>query len=267
VQGIDVDDIPAFINTLTDVILQVDTRVTNHGFRNGQANAINSVLQAGTAVLVDTFGIPRVRCFCGNPLQPAVALATDVTVLGNPWSGFDLGNAVVVAEAIEEIFGFDLEDILSALRFTKPVGSRTTPPVTTSTTSTTVPTTTTIELGTGDVQATLRWTGDADLDLHVIDPEGFEIFFGDARSPSGGELDVDMVPGCSESSSYVENIFWPEGGSIPGVYQAFVVDFDNGCGVPGTYVLELRIDGVVVASDSGTLGIAGQSTPISASGG
>lgn len=269
VQGIDVDDIPAFIGDLTDVILQVDTRVTNHGFRNGQANPINSVLQAGTAVLVDTFGIPRVRCFCGNPLAPAIALATDVTVRGNPWAGFDLGSTVVV-QGIEEVLGFDLDDILGSLRFIKPIGSVATPPPPTSTTSTSS-TTTTIELGTGDVQVTLRWTGDADLDLHVIDPEGFEIFYFDARSPSGGELDFDVDNQelvCGQPSSNVENVFWPEGGSIPGVYQAFVIHYEDSlCGQPGSYTLELKIDGVVVASDTGTLGVGEESAPISATGG
>jgi uncharacterized protein YfaP (DUF2135 family) len=123
-------------------------------------------------------------------------------------------------------------------------------------------------LGTGDVQATLRWTGDADLDLHVIDPEGVEIYFDNAGSPSGGTLDVDMVPTCGATdSSNVENVFWPEGESIPGVYQAFVVHYEGSCGQPGTFELELKIDGEVVARDSGTLGIGERSTPISATGG
>lgn len=266
VQDIDVEDIPDFVRSLTDVILQIDTRVTNHGFRNGTANAINSVLQAGTAVLADAFGIPRVRCFCGNPLQPAIELAAGVTVSGTTWPGFELGNTVVV-QAIEEVLSFVLEDILSELRFVKPVGAVASPPTTTTTPPATT-TTTTVVLGTGDVQATLRWTGDADLDLHVIDPEGVEIYFENARSPSGGTLDVDMVPVCGETgSNNVENVFWPEGGSIPGVYQAYVVHFDGSCGGPGSYQLELRIDGEIAASDSGTLSAGEQSAPISATGG
>ena len=266
VQDIDVDDIPEFVRGLTDVILQVDTRVTNHGFRNGAANPINSVLQAGTAVLVDTFGIPRVRCYCGNPLQPAVELSVDVTVNGTPWPGFDLGNTVVV-QAIEEVLDFTLEDILGPLSFIKPVGGLPiiTPPTTEPPSTTT---TTTIELGTGDVQATLRWTGDADLDLHVIDPEGFEIFFQNARSPSGGTLDVDMVPEiCGSNPSNVENVFWPEGGSIPGEYRAYVYHYDSSCAASSSYELELRIDGVVVASDSGTVAVGEASDPITATSG
>ena len=266
VQGVGIEGIPDFVNSLTDVVLQLDTRVTNHGFRNGNANPINSVLQAGTAVLVDAFGVPRVRCFCGNPLQPPIELATDVTVSGTLWPGFDLSDSVVV-QAIEEVLGFDLIDILTGLPFVKPVGAPATPPTTT-TAPPAITTTSTVVLGTGDVQATLRWSGDADLDLHVIDPEGTEIYYENPVSSSGGTLDVDMVPDCDAGTNNVENVFWPEGGSVPGIYQAFVVHYEeSACGSAGTYELELRIDGAVVASDSGTLAIGEQSTPISANGG
>jgi uncharacterized protein DUF6777/protein kinase-like protein len=72
-QGIDRSQIRPFLMSLTPVVLRVDTAITNHGYRNGQANAFQSVLQAGTAVLVDGHGVPRVRCACGNPLQPPAA--------------------------------------------------------------------------------------------------------------------------------------------------------------------------------------------------
>ena len=267
VQDVAVDEIPEFVRGLTDVVLQADTRVTNHGFRNGTANPINSVLQAGTAVLVDAFGIPRVRCYCGNPLQPAVELSVDVTVNGTRWPGFDLDNTVVV-QAIEEILDFTLEDILGPLQFIKPIGAPASPPTPTTTTAPpATTTTTTIVLGTGDVQATLRWSGDADLDLHVIDPEGVEIFFQNARSPSGGTLDVDMVPDCGTANDNVENVFWPEGGSIPGVYTAFVVHYSSSCATSAGFELELKIDGEVAASDSGTLSVGESSTPITANSG
>lgn len=66
-------------------------------------------------------------------------------------------------------------------------------------------------MGTGDIQATLRWNNLNDLDLHVTDPSGNEIFFGNKSSPTGGLLDVDNNAGCDESMSDrpVENIYWP----------------------------------------------------------
>src|SRR4051794_41934788 len=56
--------------TLTSVTLRSDTAVTNHGFRNDRASPFESVLQAGTAVLANEYGVPRGRCACGNPPKP-----------------------------------------------------------------------------------------------------------------------------------------------------------------------------------------------------
>jgi len=67
-------------------------------------------------------------------------------------------------------------------------------------------------LGTGDVQVTLRWNTPVDLDLHVIDPLGEEIYFRYTFSPSGGTLDVDANAGCTNDTP-VENVFWPTGGA------------------------------------------------------
>lgn len=265
VQGISVEALPAYIESLTDAVLQIDTRVVNHGFRNGIANPINSVLQAGTAVLVDAFGVPRTRCMCGNPLLPAVALASGATVSGTTWPGFSLAQAVAVS-AVSALDNFELVDILNGRRFVKPIGSGPLPPTTTIP-QTTVPATTTTVLGTGDVQATLRWTGDSDFDLHVIDPAGNEIFYDVPDSPTGGILDVDAVPICAEETGdHAENVFWPEGGSVNGTYQAFVVHFSSCAGAAG-YQLEIKIDGVVVVSDSGTLAPGERSNSISAVGG
>ena len=57
-----------YIRSLTPVTLTVDTRVTNHTFVDGRAVPLQSILAAGTAVLVDKYGRPVVRCRCGNPL-------------------------------------------------------------------------------------------------------------------------------------------------------------------------------------------------------
>jgi len=61
-----------YIAKLHPVTLTRDTQVTNHAFTNGRAVPFQAILQAGTAVLVDKYGTPVVRCFCGNPLGPAV---------------------------------------------------------------------------------------------------------------------------------------------------------------------------------------------------
>jgi hypothetical protein len=64
--------VAAYIRHLRPVTLTRDTRVTNHTFVDGRAVAFQSILQAGTAVLVDKDGVPVARCRCGNPLLEAI---------------------------------------------------------------------------------------------------------------------------------------------------------------------------------------------------
>ncbi|MGW2205445.1 DUF6777 domain-containing protein [Streptomyces sp. NPDC001774] len=87
--------VAGWLRGLTPVVLRADTRVTNHGYRDGGAVAYQSVLQAGTAVLVDQYGAPRVRCACGNPLRSPVA-AQGATHRGQPWPGYHPDRVVVV---------------------------------------------------------------------------------------------------------------------------------------------------------------------------
>lgn len=70
VVGIDPDpeSLSRYIRSLTPVTLTVDTRVTNHNYVNGRAVPFQSILAAGTAVLVDKYGKPVARCKCCNPL-------------------------------------------------------------------------------------------------------------------------------------------------------------------------------------------------------
>jgi len=49
-QGIRPEEIPSFVARLTPVLLRADTRVTNHGYQDGTATRLQSVLQAGSAV-------------------------------------------------------------------------------------------------------------------------------------------------------------------------------------------------------------------------
>jgi hypothetical protein len=69
-----------YIAKLHPVTLTRDTQVTNHAWKDGHAVPFQAILQAGTAVLVDRYGRPVVRCFCGNPLGPAVFTATSKCV-------------------------------------------------------------------------------------------------------------------------------------------------------------------------------------------
>ncbi|WP_327720918.1 hypothetical protein OG381_40395 [Streptomyces sp. NBC_00490] len=112
VEGVSEDSIPSYLRSLTSVVLRADTRVTNHGYRDGRTTTYQSVLQSGTAVLVDTRGVPRVRCACGNPLTPARATSGDAVTSGRPWSGYRHGQVVVVAPTPRVITHITIIDIV-----------------------------------------------------------------------------------------------------------------------------------------------------------
>ncbi len=112
-------------------------------------------------------------------------------------------------------------------------------------------------LGSGDVQITLVWDDTNDLDLHVTDPNGEEIFYNHTSSASGGRLDVDANAGCSgTTSSPRENIFWPTGLAPTGTYTVTVVYF-KGCGdppVPSSFTLNAIVDGRFMTLIEGSIG-------------
>ncbi len=97
--GVRPSAVPAYLRSLTSVQLRADTRVTNHGYRDGAAASRQAVLQSGTSVLVDGRGMPRLRCACGNPLKEPVAQRTTPKLIGRQWSSYRPANVVVVRPA------------------------------------------------------------------------------------------------------------------------------------------------------------------------
>ncbi len=114
-------DIPKFLATLTPVQLRTDTKVTNHGFESGEATSRQTVLQAGTSVLVDRQGVPRVRCFCGNPLI-APELSNDPRYTGTKWADFD-GEEVFSITPGKDSATFVLHDAQTGQTFVRPAGT------------------------------------------------------------------------------------------------------------------------------------------------
>ncbi|MFF8652939.1 DUF6777 domain-containing protein [Streptomyces huasconensis] len=114
--------VPRYLRSLTPVHLRLDTRVTNHGYRDGRATGYQAVLQSGTAVLVDDHGVPRVRCACGNPLLPPVAQKSTPRQTGDAWPGYRPSNVVVVAPATQVVNQFVVYDPDSGDWFTRDKG-------------------------------------------------------------------------------------------------------------------------------------------------
>jgi len=120
--GIATTEIRTFVGSLTPVILRTDTRVTNHGFVNGVANPIQAVLQAGTAVFVNEYGRPTVKCYCGNPLTAPVT-ATQPTYTGALWSGFSPTRITIINQSTTVINVFRLYDPHTGVLFSRPAGT------------------------------------------------------------------------------------------------------------------------------------------------
>jgi hypothetical protein len=253
-----------YVFELTPVILRADTWVTNHGYFNGVATPLQSVLQAGTAVLVDAYGVPRVKCWCGNPLLPPRRFRP--VYRGPRWRGFNPGRVLIITRSVTIIDTFVLTNVETGTRIDRPAGTDGpgdvpggTPHPSPSGALTLPPG---LQLGSGDVQVTLLWGSGDDLDLHVVDPAGSELYFASSTSPSGGQLDHDDTAGCGTSgATHVENIFWPEGGAPSGEYQAYVNAFGL-CDGSASFQLRVTVAGSVVEDTSGTVSAGQDSTPV-----
>lgn len=98
-------------------------------------------------------------------------------------------------------------------------------------------------VGNGDVQISVSWTGASDVDLHVIDPSGEKVYFGNLTSESGGTLDLDSNAACSIDNVNNENVVWPVGGAPSGEYRV-EVHYWSDCGVPRSdYVVTIQAEG------------------------
>ncbi|MFI9440587.1 DUF6777 domain-containing protein [Streptomyces avermitilis] len=122
------DEIPAYLDRLTPVLLRHDTLVQNHDYKKGRAAPFNSLLEAGIAILVDEQGLPAVKCSCGNPLRPFAGDASRISVKfenGNKkWDGYDRASLVAVKPAPRRIEQLALVDVDNPDRgITRPAGT------------------------------------------------------------------------------------------------------------------------------------------------
>ncbi|MER5400308.1 DUF6777 domain-containing protein [Streptomyces sp. NPDC002599] len=120
--GISPESVPDYLRRLTPVVLRADTGVTDHGFAAGRATGFQAVLQAGTAVLVDDRGVPRVRCACGNPLGRPTKAGGNPDTRGRPWSGYRPAQVVTVTPAPAVITDITIVDVADHTWIERPVG-------------------------------------------------------------------------------------------------------------------------------------------------
>lgn len=99
------------------------------------------------------------------------------------------------------------------------------------------------QANTGEVQVSVSWDALTDVDLHVVEPSGTEIYYGNLSSSAGGSLDLDSNPDCSIDRVNNENIRWPAGRAPSGTYTVRL-DYYSACGVSLTnYVVTINNGG------------------------
>lgn len=94
-------------------------------------------------------------------------------------------------------------------------------------------------------RVSLAWFNYDDLDLHAIEPDHHEIYFGNRGYPSAntGKLDVDMNAGSGRTREAVENIVWTR--PKDGVYKIDVHNYNQRETIDAGYTLEVECNGEV----------------------
>ncbi|MFE9852689.1 DUF6777 domain-containing protein [Streptomyces sp. NPDC005576] len=122
VADIEAVQIPGYLRALTPVVLRADVRVTDHGFAAGAPTSFQTVLQSGTAVMVDSRGLPRVRCASGNPLAPAAPLTGRVADRGERWAGYAPERVLDVRPSARVLESLVIADLVEGTWIERPSG-------------------------------------------------------------------------------------------------------------------------------------------------
>ncbi|UGT42699.1 hypothetical protein LTV02_04595 [Nocardia yamanashiensis] len=117
------EDLTVYLRGLTPALLRFDIRVTDHEFRDGKVTPFETVLQRGTSVFIDAYGVPRVRGRSGSPLTVSTSLELRPVYSGTPWTGFDKATVIVVTPTPDRLTALTLADLTGGTAFDRPVGT------------------------------------------------------------------------------------------------------------------------------------------------
>lgn len=108
--------------------------------------------------------------------------------------------------------------------------------------------------GAGELSVTLQWDNVNDMDLHLIEPGQFEIYWFQKSSPAtGGFLDHDANVTCADEDE-LENIFYPSDDALTtetGRYTVLVDTYQE-CAGPANWTVTVRVNTTPVIVRSGT---------------
>lgn len=108
--------------------------------------------------------------------------------------------------------------------------------------------------GTGKLQVSCSWNRQNDLDLHLVEPNGFDVNWDTDSSANGGVLDVDSNPICFIDNINSENITYSGTAKIEnGVYKVRISLFSD-CEITEVtnYVVTARLNGNLITPSAGT---------------
>jgi hypothetical protein len=106
-------------------------------------------------------------------------------------------------------------------------------------------------LGATGLSFTLSWDTEADLDLHVVDASGTEIFWDDIAA-DGALLDFDSNQGCVIDGRRRERVTWAS--TVPPGHYQVRVDAPSLCSAPAAHwFLQAQRGGKVLATAQGEM--------------
>lgn len=112
-----------------------------------------------------------------------------------------------------------------------------------------------MEAGTGKLHINLSWDQENDVDLHLIEPNGERIYYGNRSSENGGELDLDSNPACSIDNINNENIFYEDDSDVIIEYGEYEVQVDlyATCSVTDAtnYIVSVYYGNALIATTEG----------------
>lgn len=209
---------------------------------NGLANAVlrSGAPQGGSGAPVVTAPIPAL-VLLGGTIQVTASSATPFTKIAVVIPDLDdywelTLPAATTSQDILIVFGQEIPTPVFQMRLAGsaggPYGAFQNAPVSV------------ISVGTGDVQVNITWDSKADVDLHVVDPFGEEVYLAHKTAASGGMLDLDSNAGCGADGPRAENIFWASGLVAPRGDYIIRVDHWSNCGEARTnYVVTVNTRG------------------------
>jgi len=120
-----------------------------------------------------------------------------------------------------------------------------------------------VQVGTGKLQVSLSWDQLNDLDLHLVEPNGQEIYYGNSLSSNLGELDLDSNAACDLDYVNNENITYSENAVVENGEYIVRVDFWANCEVTENtnYSVTAYYEGVLLTPSTGTNPYQGNFAP------